>query len=101
MDFLQQANRELDGNLRTAEATNTEMKERVQELSSKNARICSELQEIGDLVKQMEAEREGSEENLRQTIAEVEVCRLQLNTTLDLGISHRKGIFIFRLREMA
>lgn len=52
------------------------MKQHVQELSSKNARICSELQEIGDLVKQMEAEREGSEEDLKQKIAEVEVCRI-------------------------
>jgi len=54
------------------------MKQRVQELSSKNARICSELQEIGDLVKQMEAEREGSEEDLKQRIAEVEVCRIYM-----------------------
>lgn len=78
VDFLQQANRELDGKLRTAESASTEMKQRVQELSSKNARICSELQEIGDLVKQMEAEREGSEEDLKQKIAEVEVCRIYM-----------------------
>ena len=73
VDFLQQANRELDSKLRSAETSNMEMKQHVQELSSKNARICSELQEIGDLVKQMETEREGSEEGLKQRMAELEV----------------------------
>lgn len=45
----------------------------MEELRGKNSRICSELQEIGDLVKQMEAEREGSEGSLRQRVAELEV----------------------------
>lgn len=73
MDFLQQANRELEGKLQAAETAKTELKQHVEELSSKNARICSELQEIGDLVKQMEAEREGSEDSLKQRVASLEV----------------------------
>ncbi len=73
IDFLQQANRELEAKLHASEASNDELKVRGQELSSKNSRICSELQEIGDLVKQMEAEREGSEAGLRKRIAELEV----------------------------
>lgn len=35
--------------------------------------MCSELSEIGELVKQLEAEREGGEEGLRKQIADMEV----------------------------
>ena len=35
--------------------------------------MYAELSEIGDLVKQLEAEREGGEETLKQKIAELEV----------------------------
>ena len=73
MDFLQQANHELEGTLQSSEETNAELKQQVQELSGKNSRICSELQEIGDLVKQMEAEKQGNEESLKTRIAQLEV----------------------------
>ncbi len=61
---------------------------RAQDLSSKNSRICSELQEIGDLVKQMEAEREGSEDSLRARIAELEVNDAILNNQLGSQTPH-------------
>ena len=73
VDFLQQANHELEGKLQSSEEAGAELRQQVQELSSKNSRICSELQEIGDLVKQMEAEKQGSEESLKSRITRLEV----------------------------
>lgn len=73
IDFLQQANHELEKKLSSAETSNKDLELRVSELSSKNARICSELQEIGGLVKQMESERGSSEEELRQTVKDLQV----------------------------
>ena len=46
---------------------------------------CAELSKIGDLVKQLEAEREGGEESLKQKIAELEVrCTHTLTLSLSL-----------------
>ena len=73
MDFLQQANHELEGKLQSSEEAGAELKQQVQELSSKNSRICSELQEIGDLVKQMEAEKQGNEDSLKSRVTQLEV----------------------------
>ena len=76
IDFLQQANHELEKKLASAETSNKDLEQRVSELGSKNARICSELQEIGDLVKQMESERGSSEGELRQTVKDLRVRNL-------------------------
>ena len=40
MDFLQQANQDLELKLKDAESANGELEGRVRELSSKNAKIC-------------------------------------------------------------
>lgn len=73
IDFLQQANHELEKKLASAETTKGALESQVNELGSKNARICSELKEIGELVKQMETEKESSEEELRETIKDLRV----------------------------
>ena len=92
VDFLQQTNQDLESKLKDAESANTQLQGRVQELSGKNAKICegeqtlmciylpisvylhlsAELSEIGELVKQLEAEREGGEEKFKEKIAELE-----------------------------
>ena len=73
IDFLQQANHELEKKLSSVELAKEESETRVTELSNKNSRICSELQEIGGLVKQMESERGSSEEELTDTVKELRV----------------------------
>ncbi len=73
IDFLQQANHELEKKLASAESTKETLESQVNELGSKNSRICSELQEIGELVKQMEAEKGCSEEELKEIIKELKV----------------------------
>ena len=73
VDFLQKASRELENKLAASEEERAQLEGRVTELGAKNARICSELQEIGDLVKQTEQEREGSEHQLKDRIKELKV----------------------------
>ena len=75
VDFLQNATRELEGKLAESEQCKAGLETRVKELSAKNARICSELEEIGQLVKQTEQERAESEECLQRRISELEVSR--------------------------
>lgn len=75
VDFLQNASRELERKLAESEQCKAELETRVKELSAKNARICSELEEIGELVKQTEQERKESEERLKVRIRELEVSR--------------------------
>lgn len=73
VDFLQKASRELEKKLAASEEERIQLEGRVTELGAKNTRICSELQEIGDLVKQTEEEREGSEQQLKDRIKELKV----------------------------
>ena len=73
IDFLQQANHKLEKKLAGTESAKEVLETRVIELGNKNSRICSELQEIGGLVKQMESERGSSEEELTETIKELRV----------------------------
>lgn len=75
VDFLQKASRELEGKLAESERCKAELEARVKELSAKNTRICSELEEIGELVKQTELEREESEEELKRRISELQVSQ--------------------------
>lgn len=44
MDFLQQANQKLESELIEEQTKNSQLRSRVDELSSKNSRICTELQ---------------------------------------------------------
>lgn len=73
VDFLQKASHELEEKLKSSEEGKTQLEGRVVELSAKNTRICSELQEIGELVKQTEQEREDSEQQLKGQIRELNV----------------------------
>ena len=73
VDFLQKASRELEKKLAGSEEEKARLEEKVMELGGKNARICSELQEIGELVKQTEQERVESEQLLKSRISELEV----------------------------
>lgn len=45
--------------------------------------VRSELSEIGELVKQLEAEREGGEEGLKKQIADMEVRCTWLSSLVD------------------
>ncbi|CAI8057878.1 Centrosomal protein of 135 kDa [Geodia barretti] len=92
VDFLQQANQELESKLKDAESANGDLQGRVQELSGKNAKICEELSEIGELVKQLEAEREGGEEKYKEKIAELE-ARAE-------GLEEEKQELASKLEEM-
>lgn len=47
--------------------------QRAKELAEKNSRICSELEEISELVKQMEREREIAEKKLKENIVLLQV----------------------------
>lgn len=82
IDFLQQANHELENKLSTSESCNKELDQRVVELSNKNSRICSELEEIGSLVKQMESERGSSEKDLKQIVKQLEVSLTSLTSAV-------------------
>lgn len=77
VDFLQKASHELEAKLKESERAKAECEEKVKDLSLKNARICTELQEIGELVKQTEEERALSEEQLNMRIRELEVTGLR------------------------
>lgn len=84
VDFLQKASQELEGKLAESEKEKAQLQERVNDLSAKNARICSELQEIGELVKQTDEERAQSEEQLNARIKEMEVMIGVVNLIADL-----------------
>lgn len=73
VDFLQQAAKELETKLAASESVKKQSEERAVDLGEKNAQICSELEEIGQLVKQMEKEKEDSEAALKIRIKELEV----------------------------
>lgn len=73
VDFLQQANRELENKLSSSETEREKLEHHRKELEEKNSRICSELQEIGELVRQMEEEKEGGETELRESIERLKV----------------------------
>ena len=66
--------RELEGKLTSVEGERKETEVRARGLAEKNSRICTELEEIGELVKQMEAEKEAGEERLRSNVNDVQVC---------------------------
>jgi centrosomal protein CEP135 len=68
VDFLQQANQKLESDLMDSEKIQEELRLKVDDLSSKNSRICTELQEIGGLVKEMENERQKNETSLKSEI---------------------------------
>ena len=76
VDFLQQTAKDLEGKLAGSETSRKQLEEKAGELGNKNAKICFELEEIGQLVKQMEKEREDSEAALKMRIKELEVCAL-------------------------
>ena len=67
---MQQRNQELEAKLAEEDTAKSELQARADGLTSKNARICSELKEIGELVKQMERERESGEGALREEVEE-------------------------------
>ena len=73
VDFLQQTAKDLEGKLAGSETSRKQLEEKAGELGNKNAKICFELEEIGQLVKQMEKEREDSEAALKMRIKELEV----------------------------
>lgn len=79
VDFLQKASHELEKKLSDSEEEKARLQVRVTELSTKNARICSELQEISDMVKQTEQEREMSEEHLKAQINQLKVSAYGVN----------------------
>ena len=65
--------RELENKLSESERGREEAEQRAKELAEKNKRICSELEEIGELVKQMERERETAENKLKESIELLQV----------------------------
>ena len=65
--------RELEGKLSVAEGGKEEADGRAKDLADKNSRICTELEEIGELVKQMEAEKETGERKLKESMAVLQV----------------------------
>lgn len=65
--------RELEGKLLESERGREGAEQRAKELAEKNSRICSELEEIGELVKQMERERETTENKLKDSIILLQV----------------------------
>ena len=67
---MQERNQELEAKLAEGDAAKSELQVRADDLASKNARICSELKEIGQLVRQMEAERESGEGALKEEVEE-------------------------------
>ena len=93
VDFLQQASRELEKKLSVCEGNKAQLEEKVAELSSKNARICSELQEIGDLVKQTELERQETEEKLKE-----EIEKKNVRNIIIFQITKPCNLYMLRLR---
>ncbi|XP_019854907.1 PREDICTED: centrosomal protein of 135 kDa-like isoform X2 [Amphimedon queenslandica] len=75
VDFLQQANQKLEADLAEANESKTKLQARVNDLAGKNAKICSELQEISEMVKEMEREREESESLLQTQIKDLQERR--------------------------
>ena len=80
IDFLQQATRELESKLAESDSAKTSLEQQVRDLSGRNARICSELEEISGLVKEMKAENEEKEANFRQQISSLESERASLES---------------------
>lgn len=63
----------MEGKLSESEGGREEAEKKAKELAEKNSQICSELEEIGELVKQMEREREMAENELKEGIAQLQV----------------------------
>ena len=72
VDFLQQANRELETKLGQAEVKNSELAKEAEELAQKNSRMCAELAEIGELVKQLSKEKVVGERSLQERAVHAE-----------------------------
>lgn len=98
VDFLQKASHELERKLADSEEAKAQLQERVGELTAKNARICSELQEIGELVKETEQERGESDGQLKKRIQEADVSVLGSLTGFHMGAPRnppqKKGMII-------
>ena len=70
---MQQANRELETKLGQAEVKNSELAKEAEELAQKNSRMCAELAEIGELVKQLSKEKVVGERSLQERAVHAEV----------------------------
>lgn len=68
----------------------SDLQDRVEDLSSKNARICTELKEIGGLVKQMEKERENSESDLKRQVTQLKKHCHQLSKEMEVLVNELK-----------
>ena len=73
VDFLQQANKELEAKLSQAEVKNSELSKEAEDLGQKNSRMCAELAEIGELVKQLSKEKVAGERSLQERAVHAEV----------------------------
>ena len=82
--------RELEAKLSQTESDKGDAEQRARELAEKNGRICTELEEIGDLVKQMEAEKEVGERSLKESVAVLEVSQSARKEYCVNSVNYRK-----------
>ena len=73
IDFLQEANHKLETALEAETQKSQELQSKVQELSKKNATICSELRNIDNLAEQIEEEKANVLAKKDKRIQELEV----------------------------
>jgi centrosomal protein CEP135 len=81
VDYLQQANAELEQQLRAMQTHKDEAEHATKDLTAKNAKLCGELEEINELTRQLESEK-------RARLKELES---ELKSTRRLNEQREKG----------
>ena len=74
MDYLQQANRDLEKQLKDTIDQHVEATKRANDLEATNAELLLELKDIGRMSKRMEEDNERDKIAIRSELAETKVC---------------------------
>ena len=89
--------RELEGKLSVSEGEREGAEQRAKDLAEKNSRICSELEEISELVKQMEREKETAETKMKESIVLLQVRLLRIALSLSQLINLLKKDSLYKI----
>ena len=75
MDYLQQANHDLEKQLKDTIDQHVDATKRANELEARNAELLLELKDIGRMSKQVEEDKERDVIIVRSELAESKVCK--------------------------
>ena len=89
MDYLQQANHDLEKQLKDTIDQHVDATKRANELEARNAELLLELKDIGRMSKQVEEDKERDVIIVRSELAESKVCKALWNVLFSNSLLKR------------